>query len=359
MRGHITPLDGLRALAVGLVVLVHVSNRRFPGGDIGVDIFFVLSGYLITSILLKEYNRRGSIDLGAFYIRRALRLMPALVFMVMGDLLMTWLLGGGSATPFADAVAALTYTMDFVRASSDYYSWTTLGHTWSLAVEEQFYLLWPWLLLGLLRLRQGLRVPAIGLAIIGIAAWRYDLLRTVPDFSRVYFGFDARADQLLVGCALALWLTQPSAQRYVRYLVRAWPLALLLVAAYVLKGAPSAPLSLTSAMLCMGLCAALIILNLSQCPTGLLGRALSLPPLVLLGRWSYGIYLWQFTLLVHLRMEPHLQLKVILSVVLSVVIAAFSFHFVERPFLRLKDRFGPDAKPQGGYVPAAGSANLS
>ena len=358
LRGHVLPLDGLRAVAVGLVLLVHISNRRFPGGDVGVDIFFVLSGFLITSILLKEWRARGSIHLGAFYLRRALRLMPALVFMVLGDLLMTLLLGGGSAHPVLDAVAALTYTMDFVRAASDYHSWTTLGHTWSLAVEEQFYLLWPWLLLGLLRLGQTWRLPAIGLTVAAIAVWRWHLLHTAPDFARVYFGFDTRADELLIGCALSIWLSQAGSRAYVGHLARAWPAAVLLIGVFVLRGAPSDPLALTCAMVGIGLCAAMVILSLSQRPTTLLGRALSVPPLVRLGQWSYGIYLWHFTLLVHLRMDPHLQLKVLASIPLSIAIAAFSHAFVERPFLRLKDRFEPDRASRrdgAGIVDAARS----
>ncbi|WP_218061982.1 acyltransferase family protein [Endobacter medicaginis] len=354
LRGHVRALDGLRAVAVGLVMLVHVSNRRFPGGDVGVDIFFVLSGFLITSILMRELRERGSIHLGAFYLRRALRLMPALVFMVIGDLLMTRFMGAGSAHPVWDAVAALTYTMDVLRASSNYHSWTTLGHTWSLAVEEQFYLLWPWLLLGLTRLGARWRLPALGGAIVAIALWRTHLLLTAPDFARVYFGFDARADQLLIGCALSLWLVQHGAAREsVGALARAWPLAVGLIAVFVLRGAPSDPFALSCTMLGIGLCAAVVILSLSQRPGSRFGRVLSLPPLVLLGKWSYGIYLWHFTLLVHLRMDPHLQLKVLASIPLSIAMAALSYHVVERPFLRLKDRFEPAYRPQSGRVRVA------
>ena len=216
---HIPALDGLRGLAVAGVLTFH--GNHLVGGYLGVDLFFVLSGFLITSLLLREGGDTGTVALGAFWIRRARRLLPALFGLLAGVVVFArvW------ATPFeldairTDALATVFYAANWQAIWSGHGYWdlfttpSPLQHTWSLAIEEQFYLVWPLVVFGLIRLRRGARAslaPAV-LAVAGTLgalsiAWM--VLRYEPgtDPSRVYFGTDTRAGSILLGASLAAWL---------------------------------------------------------------------------------------------------------------------------------------------------------
>src|SRR6478735_1732608 len=206
--GHRPELDGLRGVAIALVVLSHLSrplsHLRFLGLA-GVVVFFVLSGFLITSLLLEERERSGSLDLLGFYRRRALRLAPALVACVVVVGVAGAALGsrlGPTYAPTALVLGALTWTANWVVAGGEY-AGTALTHTWSLSIEEQFYLVWPPLLLVLLLRRwQRWLVPALVAGACASAAMRFVLIPEGVD--RINNGSDTRADALLIGCLVAV-----------------------------------------------------------------------------------------------------------------------------------------------------------
>src|SRR2546423_14352200 len=199
-------LDGVRALAVTAVLLFHGGVSFLPGGFLGVDAFFVLSGYLITSLLLAERAETGRIRLGAFWARRARRLLPALLVVIMVVAVAgRYLLPDVEVTLLRwDAFAALAYVANWrmIYRGTDYFTQTSapspLQHTWSLGIEEQFYWLWPVLVLLLLRSRRAIfAFSVLGATVSAVLAL------TLHDTNRVYFGTDTRAQALLIGCALA------------------------------------------------------------------------------------------------------------------------------------------------------------
>jgi peptidoglycan/LPS O-acetylase OafA/YrhL len=301
-------LDGLRAVAVYLVVAFHARADRFGGGFIGVDVFFVLSGYLVTQLLLRDIDQRGSIDFRRFYARRFRRLMPAAAVV----LVLTILVFGVIASPaeLLDAKgglrAASLYFANwfFIGESKDYFAADVNGspvlHFWSLSVEEQYYVAWPLLLGGmhLLTRRMGPRqrravfviVAAAAAASLVAAIW---IART--DLNRAYYGTDTRAYQLLAGGLLALApgiaVRLRRASTALRQGLRFVPVGALL--AIVVAGTTLLDVgAITRGMIATAATAALI-LSLEVTP-GRVGALLSLRPVVYLGRISYGTYLWHW-----------------------------------------------------------------
>ncbi len=204
-------LDGLRALAVAGVVLYHAGVSWMPGGFLGVDVFFVLSGYLITSLLLAERRRKGRVGFKAFWARRARRLLPAVLLVVFVCLLAASTIARDDlARTRGDALASLVYLTNWhlIAASHSYFNAfgrpSLLQHLWSLAVEEQFYLCWPLVLMGSLKLL-GRRYTVVltVLLVLASTALMWGLYDPNQDPSRVYYGTDTRAATLLVGALLA------------------------------------------------------------------------------------------------------------------------------------------------------------
>ncbi|HWW54174.1 MAG TPA: acyltransferase, partial [Acidimicrobiales bacterium] len=234
---YLPAIDGLRALAVIAVVAYHLGLPWARGGFLGVDLFFVLSGFLITGLLLREREQTGRIDLGHFYARRARRLLPAL-FLVLAAV-STWVAATGTTPDLtsvrSDALAALAYVANWrlVLSHSGYFAQfsapSPLRHAWSLAIEEQYYLVWPILLLGLMRLGRGSRratvLATLVLAVLSASAMAV-MYHPGADPSRIYYGTDTRAFELLVGALLALLTTARPASGAVR---RAVPRAVALV----------------------------------------------------------------------------------------------------------------------------------
>lgn len=314
-------MDGLRAVAVTAVMLSHAYTQYLPGGWVGVEIFFVLSGYLITRLLIAENAATGRIDLPRFYIRRALRLMPALwcLLAFMGLIFAT---SDDAAALSKSWVMAATYLMNWNRAFG-WWPQDYLGHTWSLAIEEQYYLLWP--LIFLVIRRHALTL--IGSLIAAAILWRLWLLLQGAGYDRLYNGFDTHADPLLIGCALAyLKITEGWEQK----ISRGWPVYATVIGAASLFGI-SQPMLVAGIPLIAVMSAGLIVAS----RRGFFNRALSLPPLVFTGKISYGLYLWHFPLL-KLASVNFPGTKAIVVLAATYCIASLSWFTVERYFRHLK-----------------------
>jgi peptidoglycan/LPS O-acetylase OafA/YrhL len=334
-------LDGLRALAVAAVFLYHSRIDWLPGGFLGVDLFFVLSGFLITSLLLVEWEARNRIDLRRFWMRRARRLLPALVVVVLAALILSSIFARGDlAKTRGDAVSSLLYYTNWhlILANHSYFARmgnpSLLQHLWSLAVEEQFYIVWPLLLVPGLVLVGRKRLPLlVGTGIAGSAAAMWILYSPNGDPSRVYYGTDTRAFLLLMGILLALvW---PRIER----LGRSLPLLELLgVAALVgsvllfLRMQDFNPTLYRGGDLAAAFCFAVLIAAVAHPQTGI-GQALGVAPLRWIGERSYGMYLWHWPivlLVAGVNARPNAGI-VLAEAVLVVVAAALSYKYVEQP----------------------------
>ncbi len=325
---RIEGLDGLRAVAALFVFAFHARVPGFTGGWIGVDVFFVLSGFLITLKLAEEADRRNSIAVLTFYWRRTLRLAPALVpllivvFAARPDLWKT------------EVIPAALYVSNWTRAFSNFPR--ILGHTWSLAIEEQFYLLWPLALLMLLRVRRETALVIVVGLTLASGAWRGFLFATGASVPRLYNGFDTHADGLLLGCALAL-----AGKAEWRRLALAWPLAVvsLILAAALLPWRH--PLVYAGGLWFIALAATILIAAIASGHAVGLVRLLQLAPLAWLGVISYGFYLWHYPVLMLLRGHgggPPGPALVVGAFAITLAAAVASWHLVETPAARLRPR---------------------
>lgn len=351
ISGRKHALDGLRTVAVAGVFFFHTATALMPGGSIGVDVFFTLSGFVITLLIMKEYLAQGRLRLGVFYANRLARLWPALLaacaVIVAVGALFPWSKWAGQE---GFVLPAAAYVMNLARFGlfGESIAGETLGPTWTLAVEEQFYLVWPLLLLVLLRFW---KVRTVAWATAGLAA-AFLLERTVlvllgAPLNRLYNGPDTRADELLIGCALALlFTTVAEGSRFLAALQRAarWagPAAgLALLAAMVLLKEPETAGPWFSAFWSAGptvlsLLAAVLIGSLVLQPAGFMGRILSHPWLARPGReLSYAMYLWHMPVyLLLMPLVPSLWLRVALAAVLTILLGFASHRLVETPVRR-------------------------
>lgn len=335
---RIPSLDGLRALSIGLVILSHLlGTRGFPFspralgtvgdfGYLGVKVFFVISGYLITSLLIKEMARTGTISLLGFYQRRAWRIFPAF-YAFVGAMCAAWALGVVSLEP-GDLLAAVTYTMNYHYTRS----WE-LGHIWSLSIEEQFYLVWPFLFL--LTGKKYLVHTAIAIMVVSLivrsAAWFH--FRS-DDF--VEEGFPSVMGALAVGglfAGLQRWLD--TAPRYLAFLRS--PLFLVVPIAVVVFQYPSRPeLAYTIGTTFVNLGLALCVDRCVRVPDDWFGKLLNWGPLVWIGTLSYSLYLWQEPFLNH---NARSELNTFpFNLAAALVCAMASYYLIERPTLALRDR---------------------
>jgi len=325
--GYVPALDGLRAIAILLVLGVH--DFRFPpGGTVGVDLFFVLSGFLITTLLLEEWTETGGIRLRAFYVRRARRLLPALALLLIVYLVATTAAGHAHLLP---VVAGTFYFGNIVVAAG--HSMAGLGRLWSLAEEEQFYLVWPFLLLVLARSRR-IVVWILGLA-LALAVYRSGLLLNGASGQRVYFGPDTHADGLVFGAALAAarirwdldfgeWAGKFGLAALIPAALFGWRMR-----SWGVWAQPAFEISV----------ALLIGAAFSQTA---LARGLASRPIVWIGKRSYGLYLWCGTVLNGLIyfFGPGYPTR-IGAFAVTFLVAALSYRLVEQRFRRRGARAEP------------------
>ena len=346
IRRYQPALDGIRALAVAAVVFYHTGVPGVGGGFLGVDAFFVLSGYLITSLLLAERARDGRIRLGRFWARRARRLLPALLAVLVATVVAGHFLLDPEALGLlrADAFAALAYAANWrmIFRGTGYAAATAtaspLQHTWSLGIEEQFYLLWPLVVAGLTaRLAAtGARRLLIALCCAGAAgsAVLCALLYRPAAIARTYYGTDTRAQALLIGAALAGVLAAPVSSARWRPLRVLGPAGLLgTLMLWHLAGDQAAWLY-RGGLAVAALAAAAVVAAVVTAPRSPLARLLALPPLAALGRISYGVYLWHWPICTFVTAgATGLSRWPLLTVRLAGTMAAalLSYHLIEQP----------------------------
>ncbi len=355
--GYRPSLDGLRGVSILAVMSYHIGLIR--GGFLGVDIFFVLSGFLITTLLTDECSRSGSISLGKFYMRRALRLLPVLVVLAIACDFATVVFARMYLPPeafvpvvFGMAYASLVvlfYVANWVMISGQ--TLWILGHTWSLSIEEQFYLLWPLCLLALLKWirHRGLILSFLAFGIAASLLWRISLVRAHAPVTRVFFGLDTRFDELLVGCivgVLASWGLLATSRRPQLLLAAGAAAGAAILAVLLWRAVWREPAMLQGGVTVAAVSAGMLIADMVARPSGWLARALGREPLVGIGRISYGLYLWHFPIVygcgaLAVDGTPPDFPRAALAIGLTFLVAVASYRWVERPMLRLKRRFAP------------------
>lgn len=310
-------LDGLRALAALTVVAYHAKVPGLTGGFFGVDIFFVLSGYLITRLLVSEHEQHGRVDVRRFMLRRLRRLYPAFLLMLAGYLLIAPLFF--SQVAFAkharDAVWSALYIINFSPAFGTTIS--VLGHAWSLAVEVQFYLVWPLVFILLMRLPGNARLPSMVLLYLLATAWRWWGVAYLEDVWGFYVRTDMHSSGLLLGCLLGYANVKlPRHAGYAGVLILLFSLTF-----FSSRWVATAHYGFTLAELG----AALLIIS----PPSWLGAS----ALAWLGRISYGLYLWHYPVMAVLRAQQWTwQYTLAVGFSLGLMGAVLSYYLVERRF---------------------------
>jgi peptidoglycan/LPS O-acetylase OafA/YrhL len=340
-------IDGLRAVAVAAVFLYHANPSWMPGGFLGVDVFFVISGYLITSLLIAEFEDRGRIALGRFWAGRARRLLPALFALLAVCLAIGATVERGKLVGLrGDALASIFYVANwrFIFDHESYFAQfgrpSLLRHVWSLAVEEQFYLLWPPLfLIGVRVFRRVTLAALVALGAVGSTALMWALYRPGADPSRIFYGTDTRAAPLLIGVLLA-FVWKPSAlpswdSARARRRLDAVSLVALAGVIYAFVTVHDYDQSIYRGGFLLLACSAGLLLATIAHPAGALGRALAHPLPRWLGERSYGIYLWHWPVLMFSRpgVDVHVPRGVLIpaQAAATVVLAAVSYRYIERP----------------------------
>lgn len=381
-RKYVPSIDGLRALAVLAVIAYHLNFSWAKGGFIGVDIFFVLSGYLITNILLTQWEKTQTLQLKTFWLRRFRRLIPAVYIMIVVVVIYSVLFHPEILKNLrGDAFASFFYVSNwwFIFHDVSYFDSfglpSPLKNLWSLAIEEQFYLVWPVFLLGFLRWVKNPKLLlkiVIGLALLS-AIWMTVLYDPGTDPSRVYYGTDTRAFDLLAGCALAfVWpfnrLSPVVPKRSKAALNIAGTLSIILFFAFTALVSEYQPFLYRGGLLFVAIIGVTMIATISH-PASYLSRIFSFKPLRWIGTRSYGIYLWHYPIIT--LTTPVFEVgqaniwRAILQVAATFIIAELSFRFIETPIrkngfinyfksFKSKNYFVWKNKPVGKWLGIAG-----
>jgi peptidoglycan/LPS O-acetylase OafA/YrhL len=337
-------LDGLRGVAILLVILSHAHVPLFDGAFFGVDIFFVLSGFLITSLLFMEWRASGQLDYWRFYRRRFYRLMPALLLFLAVYALLAPYLWPDLTDVYSDVLWSAFYLADYGISFFDHPG--TLLHMWSLSVEEHFYLLWPLVLaLCLRRTRLGGRQGGSTwklLAAMWVATtlWRAYWVTQEQDFYVIFFRFDTRASGLLAGALLAAVLMEKptlveALSTRMHYLL--WLPLMVPVLMELGWDDYEALLWGMTVVECAAVVLLVAVLPSTTPQNSMVAAMLSTPALVKLGRLSYGVYLWHYPVVRYLRAEFPWPVVVVLGMAISIGLAALSYYSVERWALRRRD----------------------
>ncbi|HWE53980.1 MAG TPA: acyltransferase family protein [Acidimicrobiales bacterium] len=345
-------LDGLRALAVVAVITFHLNPSWLPGGFLGVDIFFVISGYLITSLLLSEFQRHRGVALGRFWARRARRLLPAVLALLFGITVVAALFARDALGRLqGDLPASLFYVMNW-RLVFEHQSYVAsfgrpplLQHLWSLSIEEQFYLIWPPALLLLRRRFSSTQVATIAISAAAVSAALMAALYNTA--SSVYFSTDTHAEGLLIGCALAAAIppwrmaatVAPSAKHILeRSGVVAF--AVVLIGLFVFSFNSAA--TYRGGMVLVDLATAVVIATVAH-PACRLGDLLGWAPLRWVGLRSYSLYLWHWPIFELTRPGPDLSWSTgpddVVRLLLTVAAAELSYRYIEQPWREGRAQF--------------------
>jgi peptidoglycan/LPS O-acetylase OafA/YrhL len=347
---HVPELDGLRGIAI-ISVLVHhqLTSFTLKGGFLGVDLFFVLSGFLITGLLVSEFDRNGSISMRNFYMRRVLRLGPALACFLLGCLLVSAYTREITIARQLKLIAiALLYSTNWRMA----FGWDQVldptAIIWSLSIEEQFYLVWPLLLSVCLAIgiRRSFIIGGLAVAIAGILIHRNVLLNAGVDFTRLYYGSDTRADALLAGCLVALApavLFKPRLRRIFGVL---GVLALVGFFYFMLVAEFADEWLYSGGLTAIAFLSAILIWVSANSPPKILSAFLQWFPLRWFGHISYGLYLWHWLIVRNTSLYYLGALEPWAKMAIAVAIAATSFYLIEKPFNNLKHKFSARPRPQ-------------
>ena len=383
---YLPSIDSLRALAVLAVIIYHVDVNYLPGGFLGVDLFFVLSGYLISSLIIKEYRKTGSLNLYNFYIRRARRLLPAVYFMITVGLVVMVLFNEVLLRKsHLDAIFGYIYSSNwwYIFHKLDYFdsfgAQSPFKHLWSLAIEEQFYMIFPLLFLlvnrkkkskdGTYKLNKNFLYVVLGLILVSLIA--HILLFDINNISRIYFGTDTRAFSLLVGVVGAILYpmerlhAKVTPQQNMLYSVVSLVSIATLITVMIYTSEYNT-LLYRGGFLLVAILGLIVIISSGKQHT-LMSRLLSFKPIVFIGKISYSLYLWHFPVLVLTTPVSEIGnpniFFVILRIVLTFAVAIVSYVFVETPirklgfknyinviFKKLKKRPGKSRKVYAGIV---------
>ncbi len=341
-------LDGVRAVAVIAIIIYHLNPQWLSGGFLGVDTFFVISGYLITSLLLTEYHNTGKIKLMSFWLRRVKRLIPAVLFLVMGVIVLSLIFMPTEIQKVrADSIAAIFYVSNwwYIMQNVDYFEQFAvqpLKHLWSLAIEEQFYLVFPIVLLSLLsfiRRLKSIRIIFLILLVISMIAM---MVLYVPNenVARVYFGTDTRIQTLLMGVLLALvwppFQLKAKVNRQMRTMIDTTGVVGLAILFICFKF-----VSETNSILYYGgffliSTVTLLVIASSVHPSGYFAKFLGNKVFTFIGSRSYSLYLWHYPIIVlihHQFVQGQIPpLVYVVEILLMVLMAEFSYKFIEQPF---------------------------
>ena len=355
---YLPSIDSLRALAVLAVIIYHVDVNYLPGGFLGVDLFFVLSGYLISSLIIKEYRKTGSLNLYNFYIRRARRLLPAVYFMITVGLVVMVLFNEVLLRKsHLDAIFGYIYSSNwwYIFHKLDYFdsfgAQSPFKHLWSLAIEEQFYMIFPLLFLlvnrkkkskdGTYKLNKNFLYVVLGLILVSLIA--HILLFDINNISRIYFGTDTRAFSLLVGVVGAILYpmerlhAKVTPQQNMIYSVVSLVSIATLITVMIYTSEYNT-LLYRGGFLLVAILGLIVIISSGKQHT-LMSRLLSFKPIVFIGKISYSLYLWHFPVLVLTTPVSEIGnpniIFVILRVILTFILATASYVFVETPIRKL------------------------
>jgi peptidoglycan/LPS O-acetylase OafA/YrhL len=328
-------MDGIRAVAVMMVMLFHANVPFFGGGFLGVDVFFVLSGYLISTLLIGELETTGRLDVKRFYIRRLMRLTPALLAMLIVYAAVAPLFWPEVTNHMAQVALSAAYLSDFSVAF-----WGTpvqLGHTWSLSVEEHFYLIWPLALMAAYRrLNPRQLLIALACAYVFSLAWRWVWLLQGQGWYQIWCRFDTHVSGLLLGACLALALRDPRLSALLerhssRFLV------LPLIAIGLLRSGWGTPWMLTWGVWLTEWASIAVLIAVHR-RQGTCYEMLAAPALAWIGRLSYGLYLWHYPIFRYLRENYDWTIVLAIGAPLTLILAALSLYTIERWVLGVRDR---------------------